>query len=70
MYPKWKYHPEKEAVIVASEQQEKELGKGWVESPADYGVETTPGEVADEVIASKGSEKKSGSKKPSDKVEG
>jgi len=28
-YPKWKYHAEKPAVIVNSEEEEKDLGRGW-----------------------------------------
>lgn len=42
-YPKWKYHPEKEAVVIESIQEEKELGPGWFDSPAAFGVETCPG---------------------------
>jgi hypothetical protein len=34
-YPKWLYHPTKEAVIVTDEAAHKALGAGWVESPAD-----------------------------------
>lgn len=34
-YPKWKYHAEKEAVIVAHELAEAALGKDWFDSPAD-----------------------------------
>lgn len=34
-YPRWKYHAEKEAVIVADETAEAALGKGWFDSPAD-----------------------------------
>ena len=35
-YPKWLYHPEQPAQVVQSEQGEKALGEGWVESPADF----------------------------------
>jgi hypothetical protein len=35
VYPSWRYHPEHEARIVASEEAEKALGAGWVHSPAD-----------------------------------
>lgn len=35
-YPKWKYHPNKEAIIVHSKQEERKLGSAWVDSPADY----------------------------------
>lgn len=34
-YPKWLYHPSKPAVVVKDEAEHKELGAGWVESPAD-----------------------------------
>lgn len=35
-YPKWKYHKTKEAELVFDEKQEKALGKGWAESPAEF----------------------------------
>lgn len=35
-YPKWLYHPSKEAVVVQDEEAHKALGAGWVESPAEY----------------------------------
>ena len=35
-YPKWLYHPHKEAVVVPDEPAEKALGKGWFASPADF----------------------------------
>lgn len=41
-YPKWKYHAEKPAVIVQSEEAEKALGAGWVESPADLKKQEAP----------------------------
>lgn len=34
-YPKWLYHPTKEATVVPDEAAYKALGQGWVESPAD-----------------------------------
>jgi hypothetical protein len=49
-FPKFKYHPTKEAKIVHSEEQEKKLGKDWVDSPAHYGVETCPGADPDPEI--------------------
>lgn len=52
-YPKWKFHPEKEAVIVQSQKEERKLGPDWADSPAEYGVETCPGEDPDPGIASK-----------------
>lgn len=39
-YPKWKYHPKKEALIVQSHAEEKALGSGWFESPADFSIES------------------------------
>lgn len=42
MYPKWKYHPDKEARIVHTPEAEAALGPDWYESPADFGVETCP----------------------------
>jgi hypothetical protein len=35
-YPKWLYHPTKEALIVPDEAAHKALGPGWYESPADF----------------------------------
>ena len=35
-YPKWKYHKTEEPQLVESEEQEKELGGEWKESPADF----------------------------------
>jgi hypothetical protein len=35
-YPKWKYHATKDPVVVQSKEEEKALGKGWTESPADF----------------------------------
>lgn len=49
-YPKWKYHPEERAVVVVSPQDERELGDGWFDSPAHYGVETCPGVKIDKEI--------------------
>lgn len=36
-FPKWKYHSTKDALIVQDEEQEKALGSGWGESPAEFG---------------------------------
>lgn len=33
VYPSWRYHKSNEAVIINSEAEEKELGKGWTDSP-------------------------------------
>jgi hypothetical protein len=52
-YPKWKYSPEKEATIVECLEEEKELGIGWFDSPAEYGIETCPGKKPDPQIAKK-----------------
>jgi hypothetical protein len=35
-YPKWLYHPSKDAVVVPDEEAHKALGPGWYESPADF----------------------------------
>lgn len=51
VYPKWKYHPEKEARIVPHAEAEKALGEGWFDSPAHYGIETCPGLQPDPAIA-------------------
>jgi hypothetical protein len=33
MYPKWKYHPESQPVIVDTEAEEFSLGEGWRDLP-------------------------------------
>ena len=33
-YPKWLYHPHKDALVVQDEAAHKALGLGWYESPA------------------------------------
>jgi hypothetical protein len=49
-YPIWRYHPEKEPLIVRSLEQDENLGDGWVDSPNDFPkVEETP-EVALEPV--------------------
>jgi hypothetical protein len=54
-YPKWLYHSTKEPVVVASEEEQKALGPGWCESPADCksppprGEPETLGELAEEL---------------------
>jgi hypothetical protein len=35
-YPRWMFHPRKEAVIVNDPDEEKALGKGWYRSPAQF----------------------------------
>jgi hypothetical protein len=47
-YPKWKYHPEKEACIVDNEAAEASLGAGWFESPADFPVKEVSEEAQPE----------------------
>jgi hypothetical protein len=32
-YPRWKYHPTKNAVVVYDAQAEAALGEGWVDKP-------------------------------------
>jgi hypothetical protein len=39
-YPKWKYHKTESAKVVRSEAEEKALGAGWAESPAEFEVDT------------------------------
>jgi hypothetical protein len=34
-YPKWKYHPQKEAVIVQNYIEEKALGTDWYNTPTE-----------------------------------
>ena len=36
-FPKWKYHKDGRSKLVKSEREEKFLGDGWAESPADHG---------------------------------
>jgi hypothetical protein len=34
-YPKWKYHPDKEPLIVPDADSENALGSDWYDSPAE-----------------------------------
>lgn len=36
IYPTWKYHAHFEPVVVNSEDEERELGPGWENSPAYF----------------------------------
>jgi hypothetical protein len=36
VYPSWRYHRTKPAVIVKSQQAEAELGEGWADTPAAF----------------------------------
>jgi len=51
MYPSFRYHATEEPKIVNSPEEEKELGKGWEDSPAAFGIETAPGVKPDPAIA-------------------
>lgn len=51
MYPRGRHHPEKGSVIVHSMEEDDALGDGWCSSPAEFGVETCPGERPDKKIA-------------------
>lgn len=46
-YPKWKYHATKDAVIVKDEAEEKALGKGWKDSPAEFAKDEPKKEAAE-----------------------
>ena len=35
-YPAWRYHREHSPVIVQNEKEDRDLGAGWVASPADF----------------------------------
>lgn len=50
-YPAMRYHPEKDPVIVQSEDDDLALGSAWVDSPAKYGVETCPAAKPCPIIA-------------------
>jgi|SRR6516225_420794 hypothetical protein len=64
-FPYWRYKakypdpaeetPELESFLVTNEEEAKEIEKagGWVESPADVGIETAPGAAPDPAIAAK-----------------
>lgn len=41
-YPKYLYHESKEPVAVQSIQEQKALGAGWKESPADFKKPSKP----------------------------
>jgi hypothetical protein len=35
-FPRWRFHPEHEARIVRSKEQNDALGEGWYDSPAQF----------------------------------
>lgn len=41
-YPKWRYHASKPAVIVANQDEEKDLGRGWHDEPVKGNTEIDP----------------------------
>lgn len=41
-YPKMIFNPDGRVAVVQSQEEQKALGSGWHDSPADYGVETCP----------------------------
>lgn len=53
-YPKWLYHPTKEARIVADEAAHQALGPEWVESPALLPPPEEPEEKPEPKPAKKG----------------
>lgn len=53
-YPSSRYHPTKEAIVVMNEAQDEALGAEWVESPAEFGLETCPGASPDPEILANG----------------
>lgn len=57
-YPKFKYHKTEGAKLVHSEEKEKSLGKGWFDSPAEFGLETCPGDEPDLEILAKSKKSK------------
>ncbi len=68
MYPKYKFHKTEGSKLVHSEAEEKELGKDWAESPAEFGVITAPSleqieeakAKAEEKVEAKAESKKAG----------
>lgn len=40
VYPKWKYHPKAEALLIHSAAQEEAIGPMWVNSPAEFAALT------------------------------
>ncbi len=50
-YPKWLYHRTLPACIVHSVEEHMQLGSGWEESPAAFGIETHPGGPPDDTMA-------------------
>ena len=46
LYPKWKFHKTKDAIMVADEAAEKALGAGWVDHPDQLNKPVTPKPVA------------------------
>lgn len=82
-YPKFLYHKEHGGKLIHSSHEEKELGKGWEDTPAKFGVETHPGgkkmetvytnegkEVKKEVVTSDSKADAAGKKKADQEAKG
>ena len=41
-FPKWKYHPTLDGKIVQNAQEERALGKGWYNTPAEAAKAAEP----------------------------
>ena len=59
-FPSWRYHRDKEPVLVKNHEEEKALGSGWVDSPAKFKDHSLPTEepVQDTSSKRKGKRKK------------
>lgn len=47
-FPKWKYHAEHAACVVEDADAEKDLGKGWFDTPAEAGDGEEPDAYSEE----------------------
>lgn len=52
-YPKFKYHKAHGPKVVHSAEAEANLGQGWHDTPAAFGIETCPAKKPDEAIAAR-----------------
>lgn len=46
-YPRWKYHPSAEPLLIVSAAQEEAIGPAWGESPAEFAAKTDAVVVAE-----------------------
>jgi hypothetical protein len=57
-YPRWRYHATKPATLVESDKDEKALGGGWFDNPAQAKPSIQPPTPQEQIAAAKAAEDK------------